>query len=104
MCAVAPIGTRGRSMIQAPLPLGRCAACTVRGRSNGFPRKTVRTRQIPAKPREHTAGPPEYLVASEPPDFAGSLNRSGSRGFAPRADDRHGFSTIHVRRKKNETL
>jgi len=63
-------------MIQAPLPLGWCGACVFRGRSNGYPRKSGSSRQTSANLLEHPAGePPEYLVMSEPRDFAESLNR-----------------------------
>jgi hypothetical protein len=72
MRAVDPIGSRGKSMVQTALPVGRYAA------------RTVQSRQTSANLLEHSAGePPEYLVMSAPRDFAGSLNRFRSRGFAP---------------------
>jgi hypothetical protein len=40
MRAVDPIGSRGKSMVQTALPIGRYAARTFRGRSNGYPRKS----------------------------------------------------------------
>ena len=52
-----------------PLAPSAVAQTVIRG-------KAVQSRQTSANLLEHSAGePPEYLVMSEPRDFAGSLNR-----------------------------
>jgi hypothetical protein len=84
MRAVDPIGSRGKSMVQTALPVGRYAARTFRGRSNGYPRKGgSKPSDLCESSRALSGEPPEYLVMSERRDFAGSLNRFRSRGFAP---------------------
>jgi hypothetical protein len=84
MRAVDPIGSRGKSMVQTALPVGRYAARTFRVAQTAISGKAVQSRQTSAILLEHSAGePPEYLVMPEPRDFAGSLNRFPSRGFAP---------------------
>ena len=82
MRAVDPIGSRRKSMVQMALPVGRYAARTFGGRSNGHRRKAVRSRKTSSNLLQHSAGePPDYLIMSEPREFAGSLNHFRYAGF-----------------------